>query len=297
MMRRALLACLVLAAALPAGAVGDDALKTTITEMPPDITASSTATFSFTANVPDVHFACALDSAEFSSCTSPVNYTGLADGRHTFFVFASKGQEQEQPPPSWTWTVDTTPPTVHARAAVAYRRMVLTWESSTDTTQVVVLRSTRRGRAPSQEVYSGGGRRYTDRRFSNGAYHRYSIIANDRAGNVSASIEVDVTPSALLLSPADRAHFIADRRPLPVFRWRSAPGARYYNLQLWRGGSKVLSAWPRSTGFALKASWTYQGRRYGFVPGRYTWFVWPSFRPLPHAAYGPLLGQASFRAY
>ena len=78
-------------------------------------------------------------------------------------------------------------------------------------------------------------------------------------------------------------------------RWRKAPRARYYNVQLWKGGRKVLSAWPFSTRFALKRTWTFEGRRYRLRRGAYTWYVWPSFRPYPGVAYGPLLGQASFR--
>jgi hypothetical protein len=296
-MRRtaALLFGIAIAVALPAAAAGEDALKTTITGGPPPFLALASASFTFEANDSDARLFCALDGADFSSCSSPQAYSGLADGPHTFFVFATKGHEQEDPPASWTWTVDTAPPMVTpANAAVEYRKMSLTWTPSADLDHVVVLRSKSRAQPPTEQIYSGAASRYTDRRFSNARYYRYGITGYDRAGNVSAEVEVDVTPSALLVSPADRAQVRSSKRP-PVLLWRKALGARYYNVQLWRGGNKVLSAWPLSTRFALSRAWSFEGHRYRLRRGAYTWFVWPSFRAFPQIAYGPLLGRASFR--
>ena len=295
MRRTGLLVALLVAAAFPAVAAGDDnPPKTTITSGPAQIVNTNTATFSFTADMSDVRFWCALDSPDFTRCTSPQAYTGVPDGTHTFVVFATKSGDREDPPVSWSWTVDTTPPTVGSpHTAVGYRRMVLSWDPSADTTRVVVLRTTRKNKPPSEEVYRGAGHHYTDNRFDNARYHGYSITGYDAAGNVSSTVEVTVSQSAMLRSPADGAQ-VRVKRP-PVLRWRKASRARYYNVQLWRGGREVLSAWPLSTRFALKRTWTFEGRRYRLRRGRYTWFVWPSFQPFPNLAYGPLLGRASFK--
>jgi WD40-like Beta Propeller Repeat len=48
----------------------------------------SSVTFEFSSNEPNSVFQCQLDGGGFSSCTSPVTYTGLAPGNHTFEVKA-----------------------------------------------------------------------------------------------------------------------------------------------------------------------------------------------------------------
>ncbi len=51
-------------------------------------------------------FECSLDEQDFKPCTSPVQYTGLADGRHTFAARATDGVgNPEDPGVSYTWTV------------------------------------------------------------------------------------------------------------------------------------------------------------------------------------------------
>ena len=52
-------------------------------------------------------------------------------------------------------------------------------------------------------------------------------------------------------------------------------GATYYNVQLFRNGKKVLTAWPTSTSFRLHDAWKFEGRTQRLTPGRYRWYVWP----------------------
>lgn len=89
---------------------------TTITAEPLVLVNSSSASFSFTATETGVTFGCSLDGAGFSLCTSPTVYTALLDGAHTFLVRATDlAGNVDATPAAWTWTVDTTAPTITTR--------------------------------------------------------------------------------------------------------------------------------------------------------------------------------------
>src|SRR5205814_5176999 len=60
----------------------------TIDTAPDSFTNSNTATFAFHANE-GATFTCQLDSEVAEACTSPVTYTGLAAGEHSFAVIAT----------------------------------------------------------------------------------------------------------------------------------------------------------------------------------------------------------------
>jgi hypothetical protein len=297
MMLRALVLALLVGAAAPAAAGGEApgaTPETTISSGPAAAVASSSATFVFTSSVAGSRFACALDEAAFSDCTSPFTLSA-ADGEHHFYVIAVSPEDNTDPTPAvWTWTADTSPPTAvrRHRAVVRYRRLVLAWGSlsAAGADVVAVLRSTRRGQAPTREVYRGSGSSYADANFRNGIYHRYRIVAFDRAGNASPAVDVVVDEAALLVAPKNGALVSAP----PRLRWRAAPRAAYYNVQLYRRGAKLLSVWPRSPLMQLSSSWRYLGHRYRLAPGHYAWFVWPGFGPLARGSYGSLIGQGAF---
>ncbi|MGB2875966.1 MAG: hypothetical protein WBB76_10910 [Gaiellaceae bacterium] len=296
MKTRALTIALLAAALVPgvAGGAEDTPPETTITSGPADPVASSSASFTFTSDQPGSRFGCALDRQSFRACSSPKTYAGLSDGVHTFFVFALNNGMSDPTPASWTWTIDTVPPppVTGLRASVSYRRLVLSWTPSGDTDHVVILRSTDAKNAASAQVYQGPGGTYAETKFVNAGYHHYSVTSYDKAGNVSAPVDVTVPASALLLAPADGASMTAP----PTLLWRGVPSASYYNVQLWRGTKKILSAWPHSPKFKVSRTWRFQAYRFHFKPGTYTWYVWPAFGPGKKATYGQLLGTASFQA-
>jgi hypothetical protein len=102
---------LVVLAATPAGA--GPGLMVTITSGPEGKVASADATFTFTANE-SATFRCSLDGAALSACRSPVSYTSLADGDHSFTVEA---RNRDATGATFTdtdtrrWTIDrSTPP-------------------------------------------------------------------------------------------------------------------------------------------------------------------------------------------
>lgn len=66
----------------------------------------ATFTFSGTDNVAVASYECSLDGAAFATCTSPKNYTGLANGAHSFLVRAIDSSGNiDQTPASYNWTV------------------------------------------------------------------------------------------------------------------------------------------------------------------------------------------------
>jgi outer membrane protein assembly factor BamB len=69
----------------------------------------SATRFAFSSNVIDASFVCTLDGHS-SPCTSPVSYTGLANGTHTFAVSVARSAVS---PATRTFVVDLVPPTVY----------------------------------------------------------------------------------------------------------------------------------------------------------------------------------------
>lgn len=100
---------------------------TSILTHPTDPSSSADASFTFTGSglfgTPALSFECKLDAAAFSACSSPQNYTMLADGSHTFQVRAVDLAGNIDPTPaSFTWTISTSytgPVTVTATAGTA----------------------------------------------------------------------------------------------------------------------------------------------------------------------------------
>ena len=80
----------------------------------------------------------------------------------------------------------------------------------------------------------------------------------------------------------------------PVLRWRIVAGARYYNVQLFRGARKVLSAWPVRARLRVHRTWRYGGVRRRLAPGVYRWYVWPGYGRRAAHRYGALVGTRRF---
>ncbi len=87
----------------------------TVDTQPPDTSitspqpssSSSSASFEFTSTEPGSTFACSLDGAVFSACSSPKSYSGLTNSLHTFEVRATDAAgNTDLTPASNQWTVD-----------------------------------------------------------------------------------------------------------------------------------------------------------------------------------------------
>jgi len=89
----------------------------TITAKPVNPTNSTSASFTYTDTQTVTSYQCSLDGAAFADCgttqTSTKSYSNLAAGSHTFQVRAFVKQGNlTGPATSYTWVIDTTPPTV-----------------------------------------------------------------------------------------------------------------------------------------------------------------------------------------
>ena len=81
--------------------------------MDPEGTGGAIATFAFQSDEAPVTYECALDSAPFTECPDPAEFTGLTPGSHILRVRAVDLALNVDPTPaSWRWTVvlDTTAP-------------------------------------------------------------------------------------------------------------------------------------------------------------------------------------------
>jgi hypothetical protein len=79
---------------------------TTISAAPAATTTITSATFSFSANEVSATFECALDGAAFTSCASPITYTGLSLSLHTFAVRAiDQAGNVDATPARFAWTI------------------------------------------------------------------------------------------------------------------------------------------------------------------------------------------------
>jgi hypothetical protein len=191
------------------------------------------------------------------------------------------------PPP-----VVASPPGNITKLGVAQRdgAIALNWQLPASCDHVVVSRSARDG-SGEKVVYTGKATSFTDRGLENGVEYRYVIRCVDAAGNRSIGVAVLAMPvQNRLRSPKDGARL---RKP-PKLMWAAEPDADYYNVQLFRNGTRILAVWPRKAAFTLRKTWKYQGRVYKLRPGTYQWYVWPGFGARKAVDYGPLLGVRTF---
>lgn len=179
--------------------------------MQPSNPSTATATFGFTASDPDdlvgpldtetaipagITLACSLDGAPATDCTPPtstttprapagVTYTALAAGTHTFTVSATDddGTNSNTGATSYTWTVDTTAPTVTLTAEPS--------DPSTTSTATFAFTATDPDDPPSNITFACGLEAVTPTACSSpttytglpSGAHTFSVTATDVAGN------------------------------------------------------------------------------------------------------------------
>ncbi|HEU4329214.1 MAG TPA: alpha-amylase family glycosyl hydrolase [Roseiflexaceae bacterium] len=88
--------------------------ETTLLTHPPAFTTSANASFTFSSTDSGTGapgFECSLDGAPFSTCVTPIEFTALAEGPHTFQVRAKDNAGIVDPTPAgFNWVIDTLVP-------------------------------------------------------------------------------------------------------------------------------------------------------------------------------------------
>ena len=187
---------------------------------------------------------------------------------------------------------DETPPRLTGVSArTGDRRVVLRWAATGGADAVEVVRSPGLKGAPESVVVRGRGAAFADTQVRNGNRYWYEVRAVDAAGNVARQT-VAAVPRRRLLAPAPGA--IVDAATPPLLRWTPVRGASYYNVQLFRDGRKILSAWPTRSRLRLKRTWVFGGSRVRFDSGHYRWLVWPGRGARSKSDYGARIGIRKF---
>jgi HYR domain-containing protein len=208
------------------------------------------------------------------------------------------------PPPTTTTTTTPTPPgsfrppTIPPNASTFTAKagrgtITLQWSlpASSSVDHVELLRAQASLGVQTTVVYRGSARSFVDRKVQDGQSYRYQLVSVGSAGDRSSGVALTAFPLPLrLLAPLSGAKLHA----APQLRWLPTAGAAYYNVQLYRNGTKVLSIWPVSSKLQLVKAWKYLGHTYTLAPGSYRWYVWAGFGARSARKYSPLLGQAIF---
>jgi large repetitive protein len=261
----------------------------TLASGPSALSNSRSATFTFFAGEPS-SFQCSLDGGGFVPCSSPASYAGLGDGGHTFVVRPTDVVGNAGAASSYVWTIDATAPEtiLGSRPRSGTTAVSATFTFSASEAANFQCKLDAAAFAP-----CGSPKRYARLRRSG---HTFALRAIDAAGNVDATPAVHrwaigaaprrARAASALLAPRAGARVTSP----PVLRWRRVARASYYNVQLYRGRVKVLSAWPTSPRLQLGGQWRFLGRQRRLTRGTYRWLVWPRFG----RRYGALLGQRTF---
>jgi hypothetical protein len=165
--------------------------------------------------------------------------------------------------------------------------ITLKWRASGDTDEVTIRR---RPDGTQARSFSGASGDFTDSGLADGVKYTYVVTAADAAGNATTR-RIDSSRPTTLISPKPGAKL---ERP-PLLRWRKVRGADYYNVQVFDGKRKLLSAWPARPHLRLARAWRYAGRRASLRRGhQIRWYVWPGYGRPAAQKYGRLLGQGRF---
>jgi hypothetical protein len=146
-----------------------------ITGQPPLLSNSASGTFTFTADGA-ITYQCKVDSGTWGHCNLWYNFTGLADGSHTFSVRGiDQSGNMDLTPATYTWTIDTTPPETTLSGTVNGSSASFTVGSPDPTATLECALDA----APWQAC--SGTVSYAGLAFGS---HSFSVRAIDQAGNV-----------------------------------------------------------------------------------------------------------------
>ena len=149
-------------------------------------TTSTSAAFTFHADISGSTFTCKLDAAAATACVSGQSYSGLTEAPHTFSVYATVNGLDDASPATATWTVDLTPPATPTGLSATLTTATsaqLTWTAAADAGGIAGYNIFRDGAFLT--TTPGTGTTYTDNTVPSGATPAYAVQAIDIAGNLS----------------------------------------------------------------------------------------------------------------
>jgi hypothetical protein len=171
-----------------------DTSAPTITANPTTPSANTTPTFSFGHTSVAYTFKCQIDAGGFSACSSPHTLAALGDGAHTFQVEGVDGDGAATAVASYSWTVNTTAPTLTAQPASTTNQTTATFTFSHGT----YSRFTCKLDSGTAAACNGGTVTYGA--LAAGS-HTFTVFADDADGVVTQSRvyswTIDTTPPAL----------------------------------------------------------------------------------------------------
>lgn len=208
-----------------AGNIGSDSVTFTVESLPPVVTitsptagqyfASNSVAVSFTATDSNLHqVRCSIDGGNFTNCTSPRNYTGLAQGSHTVSVRASDRSGNETTA-SVSFIVDTIVPVVSITSPTAGQQFMtnavnVTFSATDTNTLSVTCNVDGAGFNPCTSPLALNG-------LSQGS-HTVVVRGTDPAGNsvdASRTFFVDsIAPSVAISSPTAGQIFTTGNIPI-----------------------------------------------------------------------------------
>jgi DNA-binding beta-propeller fold protein YncE len=168
---------------------------------PPISTPSSSASLTMTANEPGATFTCKLDGGSYALCSSTKNYSGLTEGSHTFYAYATDTLGFDGNPTTYTWAVDTTPPTasitVKPSSPTGSTTANFSFTSSEGGVNFLCAKDgTNYSACTSPKSYSNLG----------AGDHVFHVKAIDAAGNIGSattySWTIDTTPPTIVIDSA-----------------------------------------------------------------------------------------------
>jgi hypothetical protein len=170
------------------------------------------------------------------------------------------------------------------------RRVTLTWSPLPVSGTHIEIRKS--GGGSDAVVYSGTASSLIAAKLKNGIRYTFVATVVDARGNRSDPATIRATPKAqLLVAPPNGARVLVP----PMLVWVPSTGASYYNVQVFRNGTKILSVWPGRNRFTMKRVWTFGGAKRTLSPGVYHWYVWPGFGAHRDRKYGAVIGDSSFQ--
>jgi hypothetical protein len=229
-------------------------------------------------------------TSQISAC-SHMTYTGPDDGTATLKGSCTDGAGNVTNK-TIQFKYDATPPAKGKLYAIPGNKSLgISWAPPSDGDSFQLTRAPANGSAAPTTVYSGSNHDFVDEGLQNGAKYNYLLTVFDAAGNASAASGISGVPDGSSLRP----FLDTEIDHPPRLSWRKVRKAGYYNVQLFRGRTKVLSIWPKKPHLRLGTKWKFNGHRYRLTKGLYRWYVWPGLGSPSKHRYGSMVGSSTFR--